>query len=69
MSDIPKEDEAAKRTAMLIDVIVKLEQSVSGLIIEVKGQRTHADSGGYFVQIAVEDLLKAVQELKQVAQK
>jgi|HubBroStandDraft_6_1064221.scaffolds.fasta_scaffold225558_6 hypothetical protein len=64
-----KDDGVAKGTVNLIDVVEKLELSVAGLVMEVKGLRTHADSGGYFVQIAAEDLLKAVQELKLLVQK
>lgn len=52
----------------LIAVVEKLEHTVAGLVLEVKGMRTHTDSTGYFLLIAVEDVLKAVQELKVVAQ-
>lgn len=48
----------------LRDVLEKLEQTVAGLILEVKGMRIHSDSAGYFLQIAVEDLQKTVNELK-----
>jgi hypothetical protein len=53
----------------LVQVIEKLEQTVAGLILEVKGMRTHGDSAGYFLQIAVEDLQKTVNELKLAVQK
>lgn len=50
-------------------MVEKLEHTAAGLILEVKGMRTHTDSTGYFLLIAVEDLLKTVQELKVVLQK
>jgi hypothetical protein len=48
----------------LRDVLEKLEQTLTGLLLEVKGMRTHGDSAGYFLQIAVEDVHKTLQELK-----
>lgn len=53
----------------LRDMLEKFEQTVAGLVIEVKGMRMHSDSAGYFLQIAVEDLQKSVNELKLAVQK
>lgn len=46
-----------------------LEHTAQLLVNEVRGMRTHTDSSAYFLQIAVEDLLKAVQELKEAVTK
>lgn len=49
----------------LRDVLEKLEQTLAGLILEVKGMRTHGASAGDFLQVAVEDVQKALTALKQ----
>lgn len=42
----------------------KLEQTVAGLVLEVKAMRRHGVSAGDFLQIAVEDVQKTLTELK-----
>lgn len=56
----------AQLLAKLIDVVEKLEHTAAGILLEVRGGRVHADSSGYFLQVAAEDLLEAVRELKQL---
>lgn len=45
------------------DELQKLRASVDGLRLEVEGWRNHTGSTGYFLVTAVEDLLKAVDQL------
>lgn len=48
----------------LRDVLETLQQSVDGLLVEIKSMHTHHGSAWYFLQCTAEDLLRAVQELK-----
>jgi hypothetical protein len=45
--------------------VAKLSELVQGLLIEIRGWRTHTGSTGYFLQVAVEDLHKAVDKLEE----
>lgn len=45
------------------DTLSRLAASITGLRIEVEAWRTHTGSTGYFLQVAVEDLIKVVNEL------
>lgn len=47
------------------DTLAKLAESIKGLRIEVEAWRTHTGSTGYFLQVAVEDLIKVVNELSK----
>lgn len=49
--------------AEMIKSVRDLSATVNGMRLEVEGWRQHSSSTGYFLQIAVEDLLKAVNEL------
>jgi hypothetical protein len=44
--------------------VSKLSQAIKGLRVEVEAWRTHTGSTGYFLQVAVEDLIRVVDELK-----
>lgn len=59
----------SEQDEILLKRLNLLEHTALLLLNEVKGLRTHTDSSAYFLQIAVEDLLKAVQELKEVVTK
>lgn len=48
----------------LIQAIEQLTQSVDGLLLELKGMRTHGASAGDFLQAAIEDFQKVVREIK-----
>lgn len=50
----------------LLKRVAMLESTASVLVNEVKGLRTHMGSSSHFLQIAVEDLLKAAQEVKRL---
>lgn len=56
--------EPEERIARLSASVNRLAESVKGLRLEVEGWRTHTGSTGYFLLTAVEDLTKAVDELK-----
>ena len=49
---------------LLPDVLKDLTCSLDGLRVEVEGWRKHTGSTGYFLLVAVEDLIKRVDELK-----
>jgi hypothetical protein len=46
--------------------IERLTDHIKGLRLEVEGWRMHVGSTGYFIQIAIEDLQKAVAELDKL---
>lgn len=46
----------------------RLTETIAGLRLEVEGWRKHTGSTGYFLQVALEDLIKAVHELADYIQ-
>lgn len=46
------------------EILTDLEHSVAGLLIEVRGLRIHMGSGVHFLEMAVEDLQKILDQVR-----
>jgi len=48
----------------LKEVLDGVQHSTAGLLLEVKGLRTHMGSSIHFLIIAIEDLQKVIEQIK-----